>query len=104
MRKFFLVQPAKATIIFLGGFGTLDELTEILTLKQTGKIQKPMPIVLFGKKFWNTTINFNYLFGQKMINKDDLNLFLITGDVEQAFEFVSCILNDKCIDNPQTII
>ena len=104
MRKFFLVQPAKATIIFPGGFGSLDELTEILTLKQTGKIQKPMPIVLFGKKFWNTTINFNYLFEQKMISKDDLNLFLITDDVDQAFEFVSCILKDQCVDNPQAII
>ena len=104
MRKFFLVQPAKATIIFPGGFGTLDELTEILTLKQTGKIQKPMPIVLFGKKFWNTTINFNYLFEQKMINKNDLNLFLISDDIEQAFEFVSCILKDQCVDNPQAII
>ena len=57
MRKFFLTQPTKATIMFPGGFGTLDELTEILTLKQTGKTQQPLPIVLMGKKFWNTTIN-----------------------------------------------
>ena len=47
---------------------------------------------------------FNYLFEQKMISKDDLNLFLITDDVDQAFEFVSCILKDKCVDNPQAII
>ena len=50
MRKFFLTQPAKATIMFPGGYGTLDELSEILTLKQTGRIQQPMPIVLVGKK------------------------------------------------------
>ena len=73
MRKFFLVQPAKATVMFPGGFGTLDELTEILTLKQTEKIQKPMPIVLIGKKFWNTTLNFNYLLERNMIKKEDLN-------------------------------
>lgn len=51
--------------MFPGGFGTLDELTEILTLKQTGKTQQPLPIVLMGKKFWNTTINFNYLVEKK---------------------------------------
>jgi uncharacterized protein (TIGR00730 family) len=104
MRKFFLVQPAKATIMFPGGFGTLDELTEILTLKQTEKIQKPMPIVLIGKKFWNTTLNFNYLQERKMIKKEDLNLFLITDHIEQAFDFVSCVLKDHCMDNPEKII
>jgi uncharacterized protein (TIGR00730 family) len=104
MRKFFMVQPAKATVMFPGGFGTLDELTEILTLKQTGKIQKPMPIVLIGKKFWNTTINFNYLVERSMIKKEDLNLFLITDHIDQAFDFISCILRDQCVDNPEAVI
>ena len=104
MRKFFLTQPTKATIMFPGGFGTLDELTEILTLKQTGKTQQPLPIVLMGKKFWNTTLNFNYLVEKKVIGKEDLNLFLITDYVDQAFDFVSCILKEKCLDNPQTLI
>jgi uncharacterized protein (TIGR00730 family) len=104
MRKFFLTQPTKATIMFPGGFGTLDELTEILTLKQTGKTQQPLPIVLMGKKFWNTTLNFDYLVEKKVIGKDDLNLFLITDYVDQAFDFVSCILKEKCLDNPQALI
>ena len=104
MRKFFLTQPTKATIMFPGGFGTLDELTEILTLKQTGKTQQPLPIVLMGKKFWNTTLNFNYLVEKKVIGKEDLNLFLITDYVDQAFDFVSCILKEKCLDNPQALI
>lgn len=104
MRKFFLTQTAKATVMFPGGFGTLDELTEILTLKQTGRIQKPMPIVLIGKNFWNTTINFNHLIETKMINKEDLNLFLITDFVDQAFDFISCILRDHCTDDPQSQI
>ena len=104
MRKFFLTQPTKATIMFPGGFGTLDELTEILTLKQTGKTQQPLPIVLMGKKFWNTALNFNYLVEKKLIGKEDLNLFLITDYVDQAFDFVSCILKEKCLDNPQALI
>lgn len=104
MRKFFLTQPTKATIMFPGGFGTLDELTEILTLKQTGKTQQPLPIVLMGKKFWNTALNFNYLVEKKVIGKEDLNLFLITDYVDQAFDFVSCILKEKCLDNPQALI
>jgi uncharacterized protein (TIGR00730 family) len=100
MRKFFLTFLAKATIMFPGGFGTLDELSEVLTLKQTGRIQNPMPIVLIGKKYWNNAINFNYFFEKKMIDKEDLNLFLITDYIDQAFTFVSCILKEKCLDNP----
>jgi uncharacterized protein (TIGR00730 family) len=65
MRKFFLTFLAKATIMFPGGFGTLDELSEVLTLKQTGRIQKPMPIVLIGKKYWNNAVNVNYFFEKK---------------------------------------
>jgi uncharacterized protein (TIGR00730 family) len=100
MRKFFLTQPAKATIMFPGGYGTVDELSEILTLKQTGRIQQPMPIVLIGKKFWNSAINFNYFFERKVIDKEDLNLFLITDYIDQAFTFISCVLKEKCLDNP----
>ena len=100
MRKFFLTQPAKATIMFPGGFGTLDELTEILTLKQTHRIQQPMPIVLISKKYWSQAINFDYFVDRKVINKEDLNLFLMTDYIDQAFEFVSCILKNKCLDNP----
>jgi len=100
MRKFFLTFLAKATIMFPGGYGTLDELSEVLTLKQTGRIQTPMPIVLIGKKYWNSAINFNYFYEKKMIDKEDLNLFLITDYIDQAFIFISCILKEKCLDNP----
>ena len=84
MRKFFLTQPAKATIMFPGGYGTLDELSEILTLKQTGRIQQPMPIVLVGKKYWSKAINFDYFVERKVIDKEDLNLFLMTDYIDQA--------------------
>jgi len=98
MRKFFLTYPARATIMFPGGFGTLDELTEILTLKQTNKIEKPMPVVLIGKDYWNTLINFKHLAETRMIKKKDLSLFLITDYIDQAFEFIKCVLLKKCLD------
>jgi uncharacterized protein (TIGR00730 family) len=99
MRKFFLTYPAKATVIFPGGFGTLDEFMEVLTLKQTGKINKPMPIILFGKKYWKSVINFDFLIEKKVIDKKDVSLFLMTDYVEQAFEFITCILKEKCVDD-----
>jgi predicted Rossmann-fold nucleotide-binding protein len=86
--------------MFPGGYGTLDELSEILTLKQTGRIQQPMPIVLVGKKYWSKAINFDYFVERKVIDKEDLNLFLMTDYIDQAFEFISCILKEKCLDKP----
>src|SRR5262249_22209387 len=61
MRKFWFVYLAKALVIFPGGFGTMDELFEVLTLIQTKKPRKTMPIVLFGAEFWNEIVNFNAL-------------------------------------------
>ena len=61
MRKFWLAYMAKAILVFPGGFGTLDELFEMLTLKQTRRMNKPMPIVLFGNDYWREVINFDAL-------------------------------------------
>jgi predicted Rossmann-fold nucleotide-binding protein len=61
MRKFWFVYLAKAVVLFPGGYGTLDELFEILTLVQTRKTRKRMPIVLFGSEYWNEVINFDAL-------------------------------------------
>ena len=61
MRKFWFVYLAKAVVLFPGGFGTLDEMFEILTLVQTGKMRKRMPIVLFGAKYWDEVVNFDAL-------------------------------------------
>jgi hypothetical protein len=88
MRKFWFVSLAKAIIALPGGFGTLDELMEILTLKQTRKVTKPFPIILYNEKFWKKLINFDFLVEMGMINQDDLNLFKFCNTPEEAFDFL----------------
>lgn len=74
MRKMHLAMRASALVVFPGGFGTLDELFEILTLRQTGK-SPPIPIVLFDKAYWQSVINFEALARQGMVAAEDLALF-----------------------------
>ena len=88
MRKFWFIYLAKALVIFPGGFGTMDELFEVLTLIQTKKPRKTMPIVLFGEEFWNEIINFDALLKWGMISAEDLNLFLKTDSVDEAFNYL----------------
>lgn len=88
MRKFWFAYLAKALVIFPGGFGTLDELMEILTLVQTKKIRKEMPICIYGEKFWRNVINFDYLADMGMIDHDDMNLFRFVNSPEEAFAYV----------------
>ena len=73
MRKFWFAYLAKAMVAFPGGFGTLDELFETLTLVQTRKMKKPMPIVLFGTDYWNEVINFEALVRHGTISPEDVN-------------------------------
>jgi len=75
MRKFWFAYLAKALVVFPGGFGTLDELSELLTLAQTQKLAKKMVIVLYGTEFWQKALNFDYLVETGMISADDLKLF-----------------------------
>jgi uncharacterized protein (TIGR00730 family) len=86
MRKFWFAYLAKALVVFPGGFGTLDELTEILTLMQTQKLLKRMPIILYGTAFWKEIINFDALVKHGMIAESDLNLFSFADDVDTAFK------------------
>jgi hypothetical protein len=88
-RKFWFAYFAKALIIMPGGFGTLDELFEILTLIQTKKIKRTLPIVLFGKEYWNKLINFETLVEFGTISPEDLNLFHFSDQVEDAFQFIT---------------
>ena len=74
LRKMHFLLRAKAVAVFPGGFGTLDEFMELLTLIQTGKM-KPIPILLFGREFWNRVINFEAMAEEGVINHDDLSLF-----------------------------
>ena len=94
-RKFWFSYLSKALVIMPGGFGTLDEFFEILTLIQTGKIKKSLPIVLFGKEYWNQLINFETLVEYGAINRKDLDLFFLTSSVDDAFEYITSSLNPK---------
>jgi uncharacterized protein (TIGR00730 family) len=85
MRKFWFAYLAKALVVFPGGFGTLDELTEILTLVQTQKLVKKMVVVLYGSVFWKEILNFDALVRHGMIEADDLNLFQFADEVDTAF-------------------
>ena len=86
MRKFWFAYLAKGLVIFPGGFGTLDELTEILTLVQTQKLRKKISIVIYGTSFWKEILNFEALVRYGMIAEEDLELFQFADDVDTAFE------------------
>ena len=86
-RKYWCVYLSKAFVIMPGGVGTMDELFEILTLIQTEKM-KPRPIVLYNKSFWEETINFNRMIEHGTISPEDLELFLVTDDTEEAYQHI----------------
>ena len=89
MRKFWFVYPAKALVVFPGGFGTMDEVFEVLTLIQTKKPSKNMPVVLFGSEFWDEIINFEALARWGVVNAKDLEIFHKTDSVDDAFEYLT---------------
>lgn len=92
LRKMHMLRNCQASVFFPGGFGTLDELFEVLTLISTQKM-KPMPIVLLGKEFWSSIINFEALLKQGMIQKSDLKLFKILDSVESAWRYINSFYN-----------
>ena len=87
LRKMHFLLRARAVAVFPGGFGTLDEFLELLTLVQTGKM-KPVPILLFGREFWSKVINFEALADEGVINRDDLKLFHWAETAAEAWEHV----------------
>ena len=100
MRKYWFVYLAKALIIFPGGFGTLDELMEVLTLVQTRKINKNMVVVLYGSSYWKEVFNFEALVRWGTVSKEDLDLFQLADSPQQAFKIVKEGL-EKYYLNPQ---
>jgi uncharacterized protein (TIGR00730 family) len=88
MRKFWFSYLAKALVVFPGGFGTLDEMMEVLTLVQTQKLAKRMSIVVYGKAYWQEIINFDALVKHGVISPEDLNLFQFADDPQTAFELL----------------
>jgi uncharacterized protein (TIGR00730 family) len=87
LRKMHFLLRARAVAVFPGGFGTFDEMFELLTLIQTGKI-KPMPVLLFGKDFWNKVVNFAALVDEGVISERDLDLFTFVETAEEAWAIV----------------
>jgi uncharacterized protein (TIGR00730 family) len=88
MRKLWFAHLARAMVVFPGGFGTLDELLEILTLAQTQKLERRIPIVLYGTSYWNEIINFEALVRHGMIAREDLALFQYADDPASALHLL----------------
>jgi len=84
MRKLWFAHLARALVVFPGGFGTLDEMMEILTLKQTQKLDRPIIVLLYGSQYWNEIINFEALVRHGMISREDLELFTFADDPPTA--------------------
>jgi len=88
MRKFWFVYLTKAVVLFPGGFGTMDELFEILTLLQTSKIRKRLPIILYGTEFWDKVVNLDALVEFGTIGADDLKLLHRSDSVDDAYDYI----------------
>ena len=89
LRKFMFAYRSEALIVMPGGFGTLDELFEILTLIQTHKIKRNFPIVMFGKEYWINLLNVDVLKDYGTINPKDLESIFMTDSVDDAFDYVT---------------
>lgn len=95
IRKYWFLNLARALVVFPGGFGTLDELFEMLTLIQTNKYAQKMPVVIFGTKFWKKLLNWEYLAETGMIDKGDLSLFKFCDSVDEAYDFITTTLEEQ---------
>jgi uncharacterized protein (TIGR00730 family) len=102
MRKFWFAYLAKGMVVFPGGFGTLDEMMELLTLTQTQKLAKKISIVLYGESYWKEIVNFDALVRHGMIAPEDLNLFKYADTPEQAFEILKADLLTYALQ-PETL-
>lgn len=98
MRKFWFVYLAKAMVIFPGGFGTMDELFEVLTLLQSSKIQKDLTVVLYSEDFWKKIVNFPELIRLGVISANDMNLFKFCNTPEETFEYLKDSLTRKYLE------
>src|ERR1700680_2346057 len=100
MRKFWFAYLAKALVIFPGGFGTLDELFEILTLAQTEKLAKKIVVVIYGSEYWHRIMNFYAFVDAGTVSPEDLNLFKFVDTPEDAFPFLRDVLTKSPLGGP----
>ncbi|HVN33624.1 MAG TPA: TIGR00730 family Rossman fold protein [Casimicrobiaceae bacterium] len=103
MRKLWFAHLARALVVFPGGFGTMDELLEILTLAQTGKLARRIPILLYGREFWNEVVNFDALARHGMIDADDLQLFRYADDPATALSILQAELESATAEDMPAI-
>jgi len=100
MRKLWFAHLARAVVVFPGGFGTLDELFEILTLSQTQKLDRKVPVLLYGPEYWNHVVNFESLVDAGMIHRADLSLFSFVDSPKEALERLQSMLGSEA--RPET--
>jgi uncharacterized protein (TIGR00730 family) len=100
MRKLWFAQPAQALIVFPGGFGTMDEMWEFLTLIQTRKMGHEVTILLYGSKFWKCAVNFGWLLKSGTISRADLKLIRFVDSPQQAFEILQAELGRRFRQRP----
>jgi uncharacterized protein (TIGR00730 family) len=101
MRKFWFVYLSKALVVFPGGFGTMDEMMEVVTLLQTKKLKKKVAVILYGAEYWNKVLDFNELVNHGMINRDDLQLFKFIDTPREAFEYLKEFLTENYLKPPK---
>jgi uncharacterized protein (TIGR00730 family) len=89
MRKFWFMYLARALVVFPGGYGTMDELFEVLTLLQTRKVQRPVEVIVYGREYWDEVVNFEKLVEWGTIRAEDRQLIHLVDDVEEAFTILT---------------
>jgi len=94
MRKLWFLYLAQCVVICPGGFGTLDEMFETLTLRQTGKVSRPIPMVLYGDEYWDHVFNLDFMVEFGTISAKDLNLFHRSDSVDDAFNYITARLTE----------
>lgn len=98
VRKYWFIFLARALILFPGGFGTFDEMFEVLTLIQTQKVTRKFPVILFGREFWSEVINFKALAKWGVISPEDINLFHVSDSVEEVRDYIIADLTARFLD------
>jgi uncharacterized protein (TIGR00730 family) len=101
MRKLWFMYLAKALVAFPGGFGTMDEMMEVITLIQTKKVTKPIKILLYGESYWREILNFDALIEHGMVSKEDLKLFDFSSSVDDAFKKITTYFEKNYLTRPK---
>ncbi len=101
MRKFWFSYLAKAMVVMPGGFGTFDEFMEVVTLVQTLKIKRKLPIVLYGTEYWERIIDFEPMVRFGTISPEDVDLFFRTDSIDEAFEYLTGELRKLFLEGPE---